>query len=1133
MFKKFILCAVLFSAKFISAQTEVVVQAGHTERVGAIAYSHNGLYLLTGGNDNTIILWDFKSGMQVRTFTGHSKGIASLAFTNDDQRFISGSYDQTIKIWETNTGKCINTIVGYGFAFTQTVFSPDGHFMAATNRDHTFSLWDLRNPTPVFHTFQSSENYGDMGDVCFDTLNNVYFCAWDGTIYMKNILKDSDYSHFDTLRTPPEYGYLNALEVTADGKYLIGGCDGSGDAGGDFFIMEKATHQIVYHNPNYIAFMGSYSQAISISANNQYVAYCTNKDGVHILNLNSLQTDYKFPLPDCDAIKFSQAGLYLSCASGSVVTEYNVRLGTALHEYKGYTKGVKKIQISNDGKIVSYHDKALLLWDLTKAKGEPIAENILPSIEGNYVVNADRSLLAYEKKNKIYFYDLNRKENTYVLKKTNDYSNDLLFSKDGKHFSVTSQEETIYRLPNFERIWYTPKLEYGDFCNPYFSPDNELYISSTFSMNEFAILPIGSKYKSVIAYSANDIGPFAASEKYVAAIIKDRLDGTQSAFLSDVQNSYEKDTARVVEDMDFLISSASMDRPKYIVVWDRNSLEIKRALKLPKSDRDDFTETPEITALDFDSTGVFIAMASSDNIIRIWNVETGKIEKQMRAHAATITSVSYTAGNRYLVSSSADGSIIIWDGTTYEQLATMLLIGNEDYIIVTPENYYTCSKYGTSGLAFRKGNTMYPFSQFDLIYNRPDKVLERLKCADKQLIESLKKAYEKRLQKAGIKEESLNDEIHIPEINIENIYSIPLNATKAQLELFVTAKDEQSKIKTIQVYINDVPQCGTYTVDTKADDAHYVEKSISIRLMNGRNKISVSCLNQAGVESIPMEAEVNFIDSGASKVYFIGIAVAHYQDSNFNLKYTVKDIRDMAKALKKKYPNIIIDTLLNERATRDNILKLKQRLASTMVNDMVVMAISGHGLLSKNLDFYYATYDVNFHDPALKGIKYEDLEGLYDCIAARKKLLLLDACHSGEVDRDGNMVVKDVLPEGVKETRTKGSQLLESADNISLSSSFELMQQIFANLSKGNGSVVISAAGGQEYALESDQWANGVFTYCVLQALVNNKADANNDQKTSISELKKYVSAEVQKLTGGRQKPTNRRENLLFDWQVW
>ena len=86
---------------------------------------------------------------------------------------------------------------------------------------------------------------------------------------------------------------------------------------------------------------------------------------------------------------------------------------------------------------------------------------------------------------------------------------------------------------------------------------------------------------------------------------------------------------------------------------------------------------------------------------------------------------------------------------------------------------------------------------------------------------------------------------------------------------------------------------------------------------------------------------------------------------------------------------------------------------------------------------------------------------------------------------------------------------------------------------RGTGAAVISSASGNEFALEGEQWHNGVFTYAVLDGLKNGKADRNGDGVVTVSELEGYVIDAVRELTHGRQNPTVRRENLDFDFVVF
>ena len=93
---------------------------------------------------------------------------------------------------------------------------------------------------------------------------------------------------------------------------------------------------------------------------------------------------------------------------------------------------------------------------------------------------------------------------------------------------------------------------------------------------------------------------------------------------------------------------------------------------------------------------------------------------------------------------------------------------------------------------------------------------------------------------------------------------------------------------------------------------------------------------------------------------------------------------------------------------------------------------------------------------------------------------MIDACHSGEVDKTRLKVSADQSvaltknTKGVVKAYTYQSEAAEEQFQVGIKTSFELMQELFTNVSKGSGAVVISAAAGNSYALESDEWRNGV-----------------------------------------------------------
>jgi WD40 repeat protein len=109
-----------------------------------VAFSSDGSTLASGSFDNTIKLWDVKTGKELQTLTGHSYSVTSVAFSSDGSTLASGSDDETIKLWDVNTGKELHTLTGHSYSATSVAFSSDGSTVASGSDDETIKLWDVK-----------------------------------------------------------------------------------------------------------------------------------------------------------------------------------------------------------------------------------------------------------------------------------------------------------------------------------------------------------------------------------------------------------------------------------------------------------------------------------------------------------------------------------------------------------------------------------------------------------------------------------------------------------------------------------------------------------------------------------------------------------------------------------------------------------------------------------------------------------------------------------------------------------------------------------------------------------------------------------------------------------------------------
>jgi WD40 repeat protein len=541
--------------------------------------------------------------------------------------------------------------------------------------------------------------------------------------------------------------------------------------------------------------------------------------------------------------------------------------------------------------------------------------------------------------------------------------------------------------------------------------------------------------------------------------------------------------------------------------------------------------------------GDFVAASNrATNTIKVWNAQTGQFVKAIPGHSGKLR---FSPNGKVLFSSGWDRQVKAFDFDSGKELYRFIGIkGSRDYVIMLPNGYYTASRRNSKAVAFVKGKHAYPFEQFDLYFNRPDSLVMLFGESCKEILgtgnpnRALAEAYSnariKRIENLGYETGELLAESHLPEITL---VKVPASQPGTTLNLAIKANDGQFPLDRLQIYVNDVPVFGTKGFDLKTKQPKTYEGTHKVTLVPGSNRVQVSVFNVKGAESLRETALIN-CTAPAQKptLYLVLLGAARFKDSTMNLSSPINDLKVIEAMFKGKatdYAEIVPISLYDQAFTRDNFNQVKIKLKKAASHDRIVVVVATHGLLDARYNYFLATYDTDFKNPSAAALPYRELEAIFDGVQARQRLVLLDACHAGELDTISLQNLQNA------QKRTNGLQYRSfpssTWNKVGYQESFDLMKDLFIDLRRGSGATIIGSAKGSELALDGGPAGKiSPFTYALIKALKDLDADGvNQDQQVTVSELQEYLGRKVQDLTGGVQRPIYRVENVGNDWRVW
>ncbi len=1094
----------------------VQMQDGHTLHY-ITTFSPNAKYFATGGSDYLIKIWNKQSGKEIHTISYHTDKVINLQYSPNGKYLVSVGADKKIAVWNAFNYELITSFTSEGE--TQVAkFSPNSKQLYLAE-DSVLYVIKLFSDSLTIEK-KITLHRGTINDFVFfqNNPNIIYTCSDDSTFRKWDLAKMSKRSEYSL------GSKVKSIIISNNNRYISMVTEDSTVRVFDLYTNNFTLTKNVYLEASFYTTKNASMYAVhSFSTDSKVLAIPIAVDSFRICNLSdSYSRKYYFNTNKyiLRSTLFMPDGKDLLLTSSSYdfglmnVRNYDFEKNSALttNRISFYANQINKVQYSYDDNTIHYlitegnYGKinlasGSLFINYTASINFPKGETLCFNKDNLFPVKANSKsntlgIFDNEKDSFVHAIYLDTLENISSIVKTKNNNYLFVSGINGQiiGYNLNTSSQIFNTHLKTEEVAYGMRLFYDEYNDRIYCKTNQEYVLILNTQT-------GGVTDTIFVDKARYVTP--TKEK----IFITTGDGKLKIF----------DTKTF----------------KYITGWRLNRAE------------------EESLEMCYITTKNQILIQDSEKGIALFDIALDSFLYQFSLNY-NCRDIAVNNSETEFALAGADGTIRLYDLSTGKIKANIFLPFKKDPFITDTLNHYYAAKNALNAINISYNNQMYPYDQFDIKLNRPDIIFKTIGRTDSSIINNYHTAYLKRLKSLGINQKQLEitNKLQLPHIKLLNRYTLESTTSDSLYTFDVSFSDDNYNLQTIQVLVNNSPMYGVFGKNISSQNVKSYSTTITVPLAYGNNNIKVYCTNVVGITSFKETFNVySTYESNVHKptIYFVGIGIAKYKDSLYNLTYSAKDIRDLASDVRKYFKDVVIDTLLNENVTKENIMNLRNKLLKTTPDDRIIVAITGHGLLSDSLDFYYATYDINFTKPEKRGLKYEMIEKLLDDVPAQEKIMFIDACHSGAIDKDELLALEKnnrtkVKAKTEEQTNVTGIasrssiKITNKKSKVNANSSFELMQQTFSDLSGSNGAVIISAAGGMEYAFESAEWNNGVFTMAIREGIFLKYADeyygGNKDGKVSIEELVKYINTRVSTLTNEKQKPTVRRENIDFNWII-
>jgi WD40 repeat protein len=617
--------------------------AGHTARVGGVAFGPDGKTIASGGADQAVLLWDVGTGRKRATLGRHRGHVLGVAFSRDGRRLASagGVWDEQarryvsgeVKVWDVAEGRELLSLGRGTSAVHGVAFSPDGSRLAGACADQTVRVWDAATGHNLLTLAGHSRPvlavaFHPDGKLLASAGGDMTVKVWDTA------------TGKERLTLPRQAGLVHGVAFSPDGTRLAS-AGGIGTQSIELAVWDVATGKRTLTLTGHTAVV----RAVAYSADGRRLASASDDGTVRLWDTATGKAvltlrGHSGPVT---AVAVSPDGRHVASAGEDRTVKVwdtgVVREGLTLR----HPDGVYSVAFSPDGKRLASSTGPdprkpgeIRVWDLAAGK-EPL---LFPGQIGTVwcvAFSPDGTRLAtggYRGMLKLWDSATGRELQT--LPGHSDLVASVAFSPDGTRLASAGGdrhgnrpgEVKVWDLAGGKEVLALPGLT-GCFLRVAFSPD-------------------GTR---LACYSVHD----------QAVKVWDALTGREELTLPGPAESFalafSPDGARLASAGGIMDPSGTAVVAGEVKVWDAATGKEALALRGPAA----------VTSLAFSPDGARVAAACRDGSVRLWDAALGQPTLTLTEHAGPVTSIAFSPDGTRMGTASLDGTVKVWDAAPRDE----------------------------------------------------------------------------------------------------------------------------------------------------------------------------------------------------------------------------------------------------------------------------------------------------------------------------------------------------------------------------------------------------------------------------------------------------------------------------------